>query len=422
MANGKLYLIDGHALAYRMFFALPLEAFSTRAGEPTNATYGFTRALIDLVLADDPPTYLAVSFDVGKTFRDDIFPDYKGTRAKTPEELHQQVDRIREVVAAFNIPVIEQEGYEADDVLGTLARQASQQGVKTLVLTGDRDLLQLVTDEVHILLAGRRGNEEYGPAEVVEKFGIRPDQIVDYKAMVGDSSDNIPGVRGVGDKTAVKLLQQYETLDAIYEHLDEVKSTRFRTALENGRKEADLSRELAQIITDVPVSLDLEACRTHDFDRSQVVKLLHELEFRSLGDRFRETAPVPGQQLGLFDAPGTKPDNQPGTATTIVRTAGELEELVARLSAAKVISFDTETTGVDEMTAELVGVALSTQAGEGAYIPVGHVLSEEEQNQQLPVQAVVDAIRPAMTDASQYPRWLTTPSTTSPCWNAMDSR
>ena len=166
MPKKELILIDGHALAYRMFFALPLEAFTTRAGEPTNATYGFTRSLMDLVLSSDPPEFLAVSFDTGKTFRDDIFPDYKGTRAKTPDELHMQVDRIREVVTMFNIPILEMEGYEADDVLGTVARQSAALGVPTRILTGDRDLLQLVDEQTHILLAGRGGTEEYDTAAV----------------------------------------------------------------------------------------------------------------------------------------------------------------------------------------------------------------------------------------------------------------
>ncbi len=408
MPKKELVLIDGHALAYRMFFALPLEAFTTRAGEPTNATFGFTRTLMDIILSDEPPEFLAVSFDVGKTFRDELFPEYKATRAKTPDELHMQVDRIREVVAAFNVPIIEMEGYEADDVLGTIARQSAAQGVPARILTGDRDLLQLVDESTHVLLAGRQGTEEYDPAAVEKKYGLRPDQIVDYKALVGDTSDNIPGVRGVGDKTAVKLLQEYDTLDRIYENLDQVASARFRNALEAGRDDAHLSRKLARIITDVPVMLDLEACRAADFDRVQVAELMRDLEFRSLGERFREGVPSRPQQLSLFGEPAgpaagavaaTAPAGPGLTRVHLVATPAELDTLAAHLADASVVCFDTETTSTDEVTAELVGIAVSPAAGEGYYIPVGHRL-DEDQGRQLPLDQVLEALRPALTNPS----------------------
>lgn len=399
MSKRELVLIDGHALAYRMFFALPLESFSTRAGEPTNATYGFTRTLMDIILSSEPPEYLAVSFDTGATFRDEIFSEYKATRAKTPDELHIQVERIREVVTAFNIPILEMEGYEADDVLGTVARQSAKLGVPVRILTGDRDLLQLVDENTRIELAGRKGTEEYDAKAVVSKYGIRPDQIVDYKAMVGDSSDNIPGVRGVGEKTATQLLQKYETLEGVFEHLDEITSTRFRTALENGREDAELSRTLARIVTDVPIRLDLEHCRSSDFERERVAQLLLELEFRSLGERFRaSTRPDSGQQLSLFEAP-REVSREPAAGTTefsVITNEVELAALAEKLSTASVICFDTETTSVDEMKAELVGIAVSDQIGKGYYIPVGHSTAEDR-GRQLPVGEVLDALRPALT-------------------------
>ena len=400
MPRRVLVLIDGHALAYRMFYALPLEAFTTTAGEPTNATFGFTRTLMDVILEENPPEYLAVSFDTGKTFRDEIFPDYKATREKTPDELHMQVDRIREIVAAFNIPILEMEGYEADDVLGTIAQQSALAGVPTRILTGDRDLLQLVDSDTHILLAGRKGTQEYDPSAVEAKYGIRPDQIVDYKAMVGDASDNIPGVRGVGDKTAVKLLQRYQTLDAIYDHLAEIESGRFRNALEKGREAAYLSRKLARIITDVPVVLDLEACRTSDFDRVQVSSLLTELEFRSLRERLQRSLPSESRQLSLFgtsQAEGAfaEVSRSPITETFVVTTREDLAKLVERLSSAPIICIDTETTSTDKMSAELVGIALSVAAGEGYYVPVGHVL-EEDRDKQLPLEEVLDMLRPVL--------------------------
>jgi DNA polymerase-1 len=401
MAKDTILLIDGHAVAFRMFYALPLEAFTTREGEPTNATFGFTRLLMDYILADDPPDYIAVSFDVGRTFRDDIFPEYKGTREKAPEELHIQVRRIREMVRAFNIPILEKDGYEADDVLGTVARQAAERGAQARILTGDRDLLQLVTDDIHVLYTGRRQTEEFDPPAVEAKMGIRPDQIVDYKALVGDSSDNIPGVRGVGDKTAVKLLNEYGTLEAIYDHLDQIESARFRNALEAGRDDAFLSRRLARIITDVPVRLDLEACRTHDFDRSHVVELMRTLQFQSLGERFRDSVPAPGQQLSFFEGPAPAVPAvtaaPPVTRAHVVTTPQALAALSERLQAAEAIAFDTETTGTDEITADLVGIAVSPATGEGYYIPVGHALPDDR-DRQLPLAEVVAALRPALTD------------------------
>src|SRR5512140_3584525 len=215
-----LYLIDGHALAYRMYFALTAGANSTRwqtsKGEPTAGIYGFARELLR-ILEQEQPEYLAVAFDTGKTFRDEILPEYKGTRAKMPDELRPQLERIRQLVDAFNIPRLEMEGYEADDVLGSVARIAAAQGLGVKIITGDRDLLQLVDKRTVVYLA--RDDQNYIKDEdVVKKLGVPPKQVVDYKALVGDKSDNIPGVAGVGEKTAVALLEKYGTLDNIYEH------------------------------------------------------------------------------------------------------------------------------------------------------------------------------------------------------------
>ncbi len=242
-----LYLIDGHALAYRTYFALTGAGtaparWMTSAGEPTAGVYGFTSVLLSL-LDREHPENLAVAFDTGRTFRDDLYPQYKATRAKMPEDLAPQIERIRQVVAAFRLPIFEAEGYEADDVLGTLAQQATSRGWKSIILTGDRDLLQLVTEEVIIRLAGRSLSEstDYTPQKVLEQYGVRPDQMVDFKALVGDKSDNIPGVSGVGEKTATDLLQRYGDLNSIYTHLDEL-PTRVRTKLEAGQENALLSK------------------------------------------------------------------------------------------------------------------------------------------------------------------------------------
>lgn len=400
----ELVLIDGHALAYRAYYALPLQAFTTKEGEPTNATYGFTRTLLDLILADDPPEYLAVSFDVGATFRDELFEEYKGTREKMPDELRTQIERIREVVRAFNIPVLELDGYEADDVLGTIARQAKEHNVPVHIITGDRDLLQLVDENTVVELpAGRYESQptKYNEKEVVEKMGVKPDQVVDYKALVGDKSDNIPGVAGVGDKTATKLLAEYGSLDGIYANIDQIKGAMGRKLAE-GKEDAYLSYKLAQIVTDAPVELEIDACLTKEYDPSEVLELFRELEFRSLTGRITDTLEKTPQL-----------SQQPTTETVIVQTEAQLEQLVERLQEAKEISFDVETTGLDERTAQLVGICLAVESPTGYYIPVGHWAGEQQESEgqmtlfagqaklapgQLPLDMVLTALKPPLTD------------------------
>ena len=360
----ELVLIDGHALAYRVFYALPLEAFTTRSGEPTNATFGFTRTILDLVLAKDPPKYLAVSFDVGKTFRDEMFAEYKGTREKMPDELRLQIERIREVVAAFNIPILELNGYEADDVLGTVARQAKEHNVPVHIVTGDRDLLQLVDDNTKVELpAGRfqRQPSIYDEQAVFDKLGVRPDQVVDYKALVGDKSDNIPGVKGVGDKTAVRLLGEYQTLDSIYDHIDEIKGA-MQKRLIAGKEDAYLSYRLAKIVTDAPIELDIDACIADEFEPEPLLNIFRELEFRSLTNRISES---------LEYVPHLKAEKQ--TEVVIVQTEDQLADLVETLMDSKEISFYFETTGLDERTAELVGICLAVESPTSYYVPVGHL-------------------------------------------------
>jgi len=225
-----LYLIDGHALAYRMYFALTAGGSSTRwqtsKGEPTAGIYGFARELLR-ILEQEQPEYLAVAFDTGKTFRDQIYPEYKATRAKMPDDLRTQLGHIREMVDAFNIPRLEMEGYEADDVLGSIAHIAGEMGMGVKIVTGDRDLLQLVNARTAVYLAGDNANF-VTENDVKGKLGVRPDQVVDYKAIVGDKSDNIPGVQGVGEKTAIALLEKFDTLHGIYQNLEQVEK-RWRT-------------------------------------------------------------------------------------------------------------------------------------------------------------------------------------------------
>ncbi len=403
-----LYLIDGHALAYRMYFALTAggssQRWQTSTGEPTAGIYGFARELLR-IFEQEKPDYLAVAFDTGKTFRDTIFPAYKGTRAKMPDDLRPQIERIRQMVDIFNIPRLEMEGFEADDVLGSAARWAAKQGLGVKIITGDRDLLQLVNDRTIVYLAGDDQNF-ITPEDVLGKLHVRPEQVVDYKALVGDKSDNIPGVAGVGEKTTENLLSKYGTLDNIYAHLDEIEP-RWRTKLEAGKESAYMSYQLAAIRTDLTVAIDLEQARTEAFDPAKVEAFFRELEFRSLIEKLRKitgaasAAQAGTQQMSLFGemaapVPMAVRESrlQTNLKVSVVDSATSLAALTDALSKASVISFDTETTSTDEMTANLVGISLAVKDGEGYYIPVGH-----HAGTQLPLEQVVSALRRPLTDA-----------------------
>ncbi|MBN2119158.1 MAG: DNA polymerase I [Anaerolineales bacterium] len=403
-----LYLIDGHALAYRMYFALTAGGSSTRwqtsKGEPTAGTYGFARELLRII-EQEKPDYIAVAFDTGKTFRDQIFPAYKATRAKMPDDLAPQIKRIREVVDAFNIPRLEMEGFEADDVLGSIARNVLGEGVGVKIITGDRDLLQLVNERTTVYLAG--DDQNYITAEdVIRKLGVRPEQVVDYKALVGDKSDNIPGVMGVGEKTAIALIQKFGTLDNIYQNLDQVEK-RWVTKLAQNKETAYLSRDLAQIRTDLNIKLELARAKAGDLNIPALEALFTELEFRTLlktldrlsGKNVSASAPASPKAVGQLSMFANEPQPIISMAATldidvrVVDTQKKLAELVKELGKAKVISFDTETTSTEEMRAEIVGISLAVKEGEGYYIPVGHHTGTN-----LPLEQVLAALKGPLTD------------------------
>ncbi|MFQ6014642.1 MAG: DNA polymerase I [Anaerolineae bacterium] len=395
--KGKLILIDGHALAYRAYHALP-PTLSTSKGELTNAVYGFTSTLLK-VLREEEPDYIVVAFDVGRTFRHDQFPEYKAHRAKMPDELHAQMERIRELIRAFNIPIFEVEGYEADDVLGTLARQAGEKGVETLIVTGDTDTFQLVDSHTRVLTSRRRFSDTvvYDEEAVRERYGLEPGQLVDLKGFTGDSSDNIPGVSGIGQKTATQLLKEFNTIEEVYAHQDEIPNKRARKALEGKEEIALLSKRLATIVTDVPIELDLKACRAADFDREAVIELFRTLEFRSLLAKLPESdGPARAQQMPLFAEPGEEAEAE---GYQVVNTPAELDRLVEKLSQTPALAFDVETTHTDAMQAELVGIALAAKEGEGFYIPVGHQPGLEMTESNLDLGLVRERLGPVLSQA-----------------------
>ncbi|MCX2726193.1 DNA polymerase I [Thermomicrobium sp. 4228-Ro] len=366
-SRSTLVLVDGHGLAYRAYHALP-PTLATSSGEPTHVVFGFASMLLE-VLNDFQPDYVIVCFDSGKSFRQDLFREYKAHRPETPDDLKRQLDRIRQLLDALAIPIVTSEGYEADDLIGTLARQAVEQGLDVLIVSGDTDLLQLVDERVRVILPGRQRFGDYRVYDrqaVLERYGFTPERLPEYKALVGDPSDNIPGVPGIGEKTAAKLIQAFPSLEALLEQLETVEPARVREALRAARETVLTSRSLATIVRHTPVKLDLERARFGSFDRERVLALFRELEFRSLVARLpqprqpaQRRTPPPSQRRAVF-------------------TEHDLEQLAGDLASCQAFALDVETTALHPMYADLVGLAIATAPDRSYYIPLGHTTGDAQ--------------------------------------------
>jgi len=392
MNKPLLVLFDGNALLHRAFHALP-PLTVRQTGETVGAVYGFALMLLK-VINEIKPSHCAVAFDMkGPTFRHELFDQYKAHRPPAPEELVGQLGRVKQLVSAFNIPIFELQGYEADDILGALSRQASQKNIDTIIVTGDADTMQLVSPKVKVLYPKPKGGFSnttlFDGAAVAEKYGVKPEQITDLKGLVGDPSDNIPGVAGIGAKTAVKLIEQFGSIEEIYEHIDQVTPPKLQALLKENEAIARQSKELATIVTGTPVELKPDDCRVSQYDRNRVTELFRELEFASLLPKL----PQPQTETGEETSPEATP---PQGEYKIVSEAADLDKLVKRLAAAKSFAFDTETTDLDPMTARLVGLSFSPAKGEAYYIPVGHVGLEAIG--QLPLEQVIASLKPLMED------------------------
>ena len=385
-----LLLMDGHALVHRAWHAMsePLNVKAT--GENVTATYGFMNTFLKSI-SDWEPTHVGIAFDVSApTFRHETFAEYKAHRPPTPPELRPQFDRVKEFMNVFRIPIFELTGFEADDVLGTLCRQAEEFGIETLVLTGDSDLLQLVSPQVKVLLnRPRQGVKLFDEAEVRDRYdGLGPEAVADIKALVGDSSDNIPGVPGIGIKTAVKLLEEYESIDGIYAHLEDVKPARAQNSLSENQEIALRARFLTTIKRDAEVALDLDLTRFGNFERDDVASLMTELEFRGMLSRIPASDSDADGAQGTFDLEPYAPP----VDYSIVDTIGQLDELLDEIDTPNGFSFDTETTSQDPMVARLVGLSFSTEPRSGWYVPVGHL-----EGTQLPIDKVLEKLSPVLS-------------------------
>jgi len=375
-ARKRLYLIDASGHIYRAFYAIP--ELTTSKGLPTNATLGFTN-MIRKLLREQKPDFVAAAFDPpGPTHRHEAFEDYKASREETPEDLIKQIPYVRRVCEALRIPILEIEGYEADDVIGTLTRRAAEAGIDVVIVSEDKDLLQLVDDGV-TMFAERQGRVTYDRERVEDKYGVPPESIPDLLALMGDSVDDIPGVKGIGVKGAQMILQEYGTLESAIEHAAEITKMKYGEKLEANADLARLSKELATIHTDLPLELDLDQLRLDEPDRKLARELFSELEFRSILEEFTES--------GIEDVE--------------YRTLRDADDLAAALDAARDagrLSVDLETTHEQPMLADMVGVALSWEPGHGAYLPLAH--STLGAHNAMSVEEALEELAPVLTDRS----------------------
>ncbi len=403
--NPLLLLIDGHAMVHRSFRAISVSRSLTvsSSGEDVTGVYGFASVFLR-ALNEWQPTHVAVAFDTPTpTFRHERFAEYKAQRPPSPPELRPQFDRVKELMAAFAVPVYELPGWEADDIIGTLSRQAEAANVETVILTGDRDTFQLITPRVRVDLAsGEQGRSIIDEEELAERYGgLTAAQQPDFKALVGDASDNIPGVPAIGETSATILLNEYKTLEGIYEHLEDIldlKSIRARkrihTNLTENRELAYECRFLTTIDCDAPVSFDLDGSAFWNYDRGDVVALMTALEFHSLVGRVPSPdAPwaTASAETAIAATAGETPASSDYDYHTVT-TKDELDAMLAVIWEAGAFAFDTESSSTDPMAADLAGLSFAVDGGRAWYVPVGHADGE-----QLPLEEVMAAVRPLFT-------------------------
>ena len=362
--ENTLYILDGHGLIYRAYYAFINRPLITTKGENTSAIFGFMRMLLKL-LQEEEPSHLVCAFDPrGKTFRHERFPEYKAKRMKAPEDLHVQGELIKRIVEKLGITRVEVEGFEADDVIGTLSSQATALGMKTVILSGDKDVLQLVDESVSVYTSkkGISEVEVLHMEEVEAQWGVRPGQMIDLFALMGDQSDNIPGVRGIGKATAIKLIQQFGSLDEIYDRIEEVDRERTRKLLMEGREDALLSRDLVTIRRDAPITFDTEGYRLDEFPREEGITMLSDRELGSIVAVLRGSEST--DRIDAWEA------EQKRGQYRIIDTIQGFREIEEKIRKKGVFSFDTESTGRNAVGAEIIGFSISVEEGEGSYIPI----------------------------------------------------
>ena len=374
----KLAVIDGNALIHRAFHAIP--PLTTKDGVMVNAVYGFTAILLK-VLKDLKPNYIVATFDLKeKTFRHKEFEAYKAGRAKAPDELYAQIPLVKEVLKSFNIPIFEKSGFEADDLIGTIAhlKTVDRPDIETIIITGDQDTFQLIDDNTKVFSPHKGLGETilYDEKLIKEKFeGLEPNQLIDYKALRGDPSDNIPGVRGIGQKGAINLLNDFKTLENLYKNLDSKKiSERNKKLLEEYKDDAFLSKKLATIIVDVPIDFDLDDCKLGGFDKEKIIKLFQDLNFKRLMTQLSSldsSLQIKGGQVSLFEESSENQKiNKKNQKYQLTTREQDIKDFIAELKKQPEFCFDTETTSVDPFSADFLGISFSWKKNEAYYLPL----------------------------------------------------
>ena len=405
----RLYLVDGSAYIFRAYHALP-PLTRKSDGLPVGAVSGFCNMLYKLLtdMQDEhDPTHLAVIFDYSATtFRNEIYPEYKANRPEPPEDLRPQFPLVRDATRAFNLPCIEIDGYEADDIIATYARQVEEEGGETVIISSDKDLMQLVSDKVSMFDTMK--NKKIGPNEVVEKFGLGPEHVIDIQALAGDSTDNVPGVPGIGIKTAAQLLEEYGDLETLLEKAEEIKQKKRRENLIEFADQARISKELVTLKTDVPLEDEVEDFATREIDAEKLLKFLNEMEFNTLTRRV-------ASDLGAEDAvaaPSPAPASPDEAQYETVFDEKALQGWIDRARERGLLAIDTETDSLNAMRANLVGVSLSTAAGNGCYVPLAHgrlnssgdLLDEKDADadieKQMPLEKALKLLKPVLEDPS----------------------
>ena len=370
----KVFLIDGSSYIYRAFFAIA--HLSNSKGFPTNAIYGFTNMLLK-ILREKEAKYAAIAFDApGPTFRHEVFGEYKANRPSMPEDLRVQVPHIKEVVSALRVPVLEKEGYEADDLIATLARRLEREGIETVVVSGDKDLMQLISSR--ITMYDPMKDKTFQVPDVKERFGVPPDKLVEVMGLMGDTTDNIPGVPGIGPKTASQLIDEFGSIENLLKNVEKVKSGKVRSSLERYAEQARLSRELATLDSEAPLDWGLEALKLGEPDRKNLQAIFKEMEFAKL--------------LKDFSLQTDHRDDD----YRVITGRGEFDDLVQNLKKAGTFALDLESTSIEPMRAEIVGLSFSFEPHRAFYLPVGHAYPGAPE--QLSREGVLRTLRPLLED------------------------
>ena len=386
----RLLILDSHGILFRAFFALGQQPnpMTSSQGELTFATYGYAESLLR-VIDQIKPTHICAAWDAkGKTFRHELYPDYKATRKATPPELIPQLERVRDLFEAFSIPIYELAGFEADDIAGTIAAKAAADDIETWIATLDSDLIQLVEPNVNLFMFRpyQRDTVKYDESKATERYGFPPRFMIDYKALRGDTSDNIPGIKGIGEKTATKLIQEFGSVESIYSRKDEITPQSTQKKLMDTEKLALANKTLVTIVKDVPINFNFSSCELKNFDPQRVVSFFNELEFYSLVER------IPNSSKEII----TEKNVPPTTECKIVRTQDALSELREELIRKKQFSLISVSTTGEIAHKTILGIAFATDEKKAWYIPLGHAPRIEDTNQQLKPEVIKDTLGPVL--------------------------